>query len=197
MTSCPCFLLCLAHSLGARYRKALHVHAPYFKSCNDLDVPVSMDRLRGAHHATDRDVRKAKSTQYSGSGPNRRGLKILYDKLSKVSGEGLRYFVEDILPELEKTEVLQFTLRHCPGPGSCLLEPDQGHQPSLDTETIISAPVSIFNSSWLCACQYHMQRLTIDMCDCCVRCFCKGAPLRILRSPGKRQHHTLICTYIT
>ena len=54
-------------------------------------------------------------------------VKLLYTKLRKGSKEGLRYFVDNVLPELENAETLLHTLKVCPGPGKCPLKPSQHH----------------------------------------------------------------------
>ena len=134
-------LISLTHNPGEMYHKALRKHGTFLKSFQDLDVAECMDNLRSDNHATDEDVDKVEAIDYSDNSATKTAMKILYAKLTKLSDEGLRYFVEDVLPEHENTEVLQGTFRYCPGQGKCPLKPGQGHVSALDTAARNVTPV--------------------------------------------------------
>ena len=129
------------HNSGAMYHRVLRKHVTFFKSFEDLDVVDCMENLRAEDHATDEDVDKVEAIHSSDSGSKKTTMKILYAKLTKLSDEGLRYFVENVLPDLETTEVIQCTFRYCPGPGKCPLKPGQGHKLSSETAAHNVKPV--------------------------------------------------------
>ena len=99
-----------------------------------------MDGLRSDTHASDEDVGEVSSAKDA-----KTALTILYKKLTLLTDEGLQYFVEDVLPDQEHTDVLQYTLRSCPGPGKCSVKRADPHVPGPDTSAAfssLSAPVS-------------------------------------------------------
>ena len=81
-----------------------------------------MDGLRSKGLATDQDVDRS-STETD----PKAALKFLYTKLTKLSDDGLYYFVDEILPALDNTEELLSTLQLCTGPTDCPLKSSQSH----------------------------------------------------------------------
>ena len=81
-----------------------------------------MDGLRSKGLATDQDVDRS-STETD----PKAALKFLYTKLTKLSDDGLYYFVDEILPTLDNTEELLSTLQLCTGPTDCPLKSSQSH----------------------------------------------------------------------
>ena len=107
---------------GAAYHRSLRKHAAFFRACQELDVFDCMDGLRSKGLATDQDVDRS-STETD----PKAALKFLYTKLTKLSDDGLYYFVDEILPTLDNTEELLSTLQLCTGPTDCPLKSSQSH----------------------------------------------------------------------
>ena len=130
----------LLYDIHPDYHRALRKHAAFFKGFESLDVVECMDSLRSEDFANDEDIEEVERS-VSASGRTKAALKFLYSKLTKLSNDGLRYFVEDILPGLEETEVLLSTFQSCSGPGKCTLKPGQPHslheKSSADSESAL------------------------------------------------------------
>ena len=109
----------------SNYHGALRKHAAFFKGFESLDFIECMDGLRSEDFVTDDDVDEVERALATGG--SKAAWKILYSKLKKLRNDSLRYFVEDILPGLEQTEILITTFQSCTGPGNCSLRPAQPH----------------------------------------------------------------------
>ena len=88
-----------------------------------------MDGLRSEDYAEDDDVDQVAMAEKDDA------LKLLYTKLTKLPNEGLRHFVEEVLPALKNSDVLICTFQSCPGPRQCRLKSSQPHdtKPSLSS----------------------------------------------------------------